>query len=584
MNIILTTLNSKYIHSNLALRVLRAYCRNKYPDIRIMEFTINDPLDHIISSLAAEKPQLLGFSCYIWNIRPTLDIISTIKKILPDCKILLGGPEVSYDGEELLYNNHLIDYIIKGEGEQTFYELLNSLTQGKDLEHVNGLIWRNEVRIVTNQPRKLIELDSVPFAYEEGLSGLKNKIIYYETSRGCPYRCQYCLSSTTGKVRFLTMDRVKQELAWFVRSGVSQVKLVDRTFNCNAERAKEIFRYLISLGGSTNFHFEMAGDLIDKEMLDVLKTAPVGLFQFEIGVQSTRDSTLSLIERKTNINKIREAVLNLIELDNIHIHLDLIAGLPDEDIYSMAQSVNHVLQMRPHRLQLGFLKLLKGSGLREKAEDYNYQYTDYPPYEVLCNHVLSFEELDLLKRIEKLIEIYYNSHRFEKSVAYLIDINNGDAYKVFKDMADYWYNKGLYRYSHSKISIYEHLLNYAKTLDSVQMYLFCQLLRFDFVRHEKPGKYPEGLEPPHNEIKELSSWLYKFLQNKENVEQYLPKWQDCTPKQILRWTHLDYYSYPLHLEGDLAYQKDKTVLLFDYKHRNGVKKRPNLIVLKNNRL
>lgn len=399
MNTILTTLNAKYIHSSLALRDLKAYSNANYPDVALLEFTINDSLDSVISSLAEKKPGLLGFSCYIWNIRPTLDVIDSMKKVLPDCKILLGGPEVSYDGVDIMEANPLIDFIVVGEGEETFKELMDSLTEDLDMAAVDGLIWRNGDKVIQNPSRDPISLDSVPFAYEKGIQSLENKIIYYETSRGCPYKCQYCLSSTTGRVRFLNLDRVMKELAWFVQSGVKQVKLVDRTFNCNPFRTKEIFRYLIQLGGKTNFHFEMAGDLIDEEMLEIIKTAPVGMFQFEIGIQSTKEDTLNAIQRRTDISKIEYAVSQLIEMDNIHIHLDLIAGLPEEDICSLAQSINQVLSLKPHKLQLGFLKLLKGSGLRVNAEKYSYLYTTYPPYEVLSSHVLSFSELSLVKKI-----------------------------------------------------------------------------------------------------------------------------------------------------------------------------------------
>ncbi|MDD4680054.1 MAG: B12-binding domain-containing radical SAM protein [Clostridia bacterium] len=579
MNTILTTLNAKYIHSSLALRNLKAYCQTAYPNIVLLEFTINDPLDSIISVLAAHQPDLLGFSCYIWNIRPTLDIIDSIKKVLPECMILLGGPEVSYNGAEIMKDNSLIDFIVTGEGEQSFHELLDSLVQERSLESVDGLIWRKDSEVMQNCDRNPILLDSIPFAYEGGIQSLQNKIIYYETSRGCPFQCQYCLSSAIGRVRFLQLERVKKELFWFVRSGVKQVKLVDRTFNCSPSRAKELFEYLIQLGGSTNFHFEMAGDLIDEEMLEILKTAPAGMFQFEIGVQSTNEDTLNAIQRKTDINKIEYAVSQLINMDNIHIHLDLIVGLPEENLESLAQSINRTLSLKPHKLQLGFLKLLRGTGLREESQKYNYRYTSYPPYEVLSNHVLSFSDLSLAKKLEELLELYYNSHRFEKALAYLASKKNLNYFAVFAELVDYWERNEYFQLSHSYISLYEYLLDYVSTLNNMDEELFHQLLCFDFVRYEKPGKYPKGLEPLKETSRKCRTRLYDFLRLEKNLGRFLPEWKGYTPKQILRWVHVEVFDYPLHQAGDLRYDKKRTVILFDYLHRQGVKNQSKISVI-----
>lgn len=577
MKILLTTLNAKYIHSSLALRDLQAYCREDYPDIVIQEHTINDSLKQIVTGLVKQQPDLLCFSCYIWNIQQTLDVIDTVKKVLPKCIILLGGPEVSYDGETLMENNQQIDFIAVGEGEQTFRELLDSLMDNREPSEVAGLIWRKEDTIIRNKPRLPLSLDTVPFAYEEGFQQLKNKIIYYETSRGCPFHCQYCLSSTTGRVRFLSLERVKKELAYFVRSGIKQVKLVDRTFNCNPARAKEIFRYLIELDGKTNFHFEMAGDLIDEEMLGILSQAPVGMFQFEIGIQSAKRETLEEIKRKTDLERIEYAVSRLIKMDNIHIHLDLIAGLPKEDLFSMADSLNKVLRLSPHRLQLGFLKLLKGSGLREKAEEYNYQFTSYPPYEVLSNHVLSFTELAGLRQIEELIELYYNSHRFDHSMEYLSRQTAGDFFLIFNQMEDYWEKNDYFRYSHSNLSLYEYLLHFVTTLDFIDHQLFEQLLLFDYVLHEKPNRYPAELEPIPD--KSLISRCHDFLRKEENLVKLLPKWKGYSPGQILRRAHIEVFRYRLDLQGTACYQEGSTVLLFHYLNRQGVLRRPEIIPL-----
>lgn len=577
MRIILAALNAKFIHSSLALRSLKAYCTAYHPGISIREFTINDSRAHIVASLVDCRPDLLCFSCYIWNIRQTLDIAETVRKILPECKIVLGGPEVSYDSEALMGENPYIDFIIAGEGEQTFLEFLNRCKEGTEFDGIKGLSWRRDGRTVQNDPRQPISLDSVPFAYQDGFQDLKNRIIYYETSRGCPYQCQYCLSSTTGRVRFLSMDRVKEELAYFVRSGIKQVKLVDRTFNCKPDRAKEIFTFLINLGGNTNFHFEMAGDLIDEEMLMILSRAPEGMFQFEIGVQSTNEMTLESIRRKSNLTRLESSVRRLIEMDNIHIHLDLIAGLPNEDLSSMARSLNQVMKLSPHRLQLGFLKLLKGSGLREAARKYEYKYTSYPPYEVLSNHVMSFSELIRLKQMEELIELYYNSHRFERSIEYLAGQLGGDYYHLFNGMVDFWRSNDYFQYSHSILTLYEYLLAYGSMLPLTDMQLFRELLRFDYVLHEKPSRYPKGLEPLPD--REKISQCHEFLRREENLEKILPLWKGRTPGQILRRIQLEIFQYRMNLHGRAAYQKEQTVLLFDYQTRHGVLRRPKIIPL-----
>ena len=577
MKTILTTLNAKFIHSSLALRDLKVYCKSGYPEVVLLEYTINDSLDSIIADLVGHHPDLLGFSCYIWNIRQTFDIIDTVKKVMPGCRILLGGPEVSYDSADIMKKNPLVDFIVFGEGEETFRQLMDCLSGNRDLAEVDGLVWRSEGKVLSNQERLTISLDSIPFPYESGLEALHNKIIYYETSRGCPYHCQYCLSSTTGRVRFLSLDRVKKEMALFVASGVKQVKLVDRTFNCSPARAKDIFRYLIQLDGTTNFHFEMAGDLIDEEMLEILKTAPNGMFQFEIGVQSTGEDTLSAIQRRTDISKIEAAVTKLMEMDNIHIHLDLIAGLPEEDLPSIARSVNQVLKMSPHRLQLGFLKLLKGSGLRIAAEKYNYSYTSYPPYEVLSNHVLSFLELDRIKKMETLIELYYNTHRFQRTLEYLT--GEYDYFSFFNGFAEDWERKGFFKYSHSNVSLYEYLFDYVVTLDGVNEDLLRQLLCFDFVTHEKPGKVPRGLELLPEESANYASFLHDYLRQEENLEKLLPEWKGYSPKQILRQVHIQVFDYHLQQNGAAAYEKGRTIVLIDYRHRQGVLNKPKVIPL-----
>lgn len=568
MKTVITTLNSKFIHSSLALRTLKAYCQEDYPDILLLEFSINDLYERIISEVVKQQPDLLCFSCYIWNIGQTMDIIDTIKKILPDCRILLGGPEVSYDGTELMVEYPFIDYIAVGEGEMTFHELLDCLYERGNFSQIHGLIWRDGANICFNGIRAPLIMDSVPFVYPKGFEELSNKIIYYETSRGCPFQCQYCLSSTTGKVRLLSLERVKQELAYFIHCGVPQVKLVDRTFNCDPARAREIFKFIIDMGGKTNFHFEMAGDLIDDEILDILSSAPVRLFQLEIGIQSTKDITLKAIKRKTDFNKISRAVTKIISGNNVHVHLDLIAGLPEEDIIAMAHSINEVFELRPHRLQLGFLKLLKGSGLRSSAQSYEYNFTSYPPYEVLSNNVISYKDLVSIKQIEELIEQYYNSHRFDKTINYMIGLYNKDAFHLFQDFSTYWLGKRYFNYSHSNIRLYEIIHQFGETLDIVNQVLFKELLLFDYIRHEKPNRYPKGLEPVRNEL--ITDRIHSFLRDEDNIKKFVPYLEGYSAKQALRIIHIEVFQHHIDQKEEDTYTQGQTAILFDYQCPCGV--------------
>ena len=387
MKILLTSLNAKFIHSNLAIRYLKGYCEAySSADVAIREFTINDQIEKILASIYLEEPDVIGFSCYIWNIEETLKLASSIKQVIPRCKIILGGPEVSYDSREFMAKFPYIDFIMYGEGEETFRHFVETLENRSDFSSVNGLVYRDGGRVIQNPPRSNMEdLDIIPFPYRDGLLGLENKIVYYETSRGCPFNCQYCLSSTIDGVRYFSLERVLDEIDFFIDRKVPQVKLVDRTFNCHPKRAKAIIEHIIRREGNTNFHFEIAAHIMDRDMLELLRKAPPGLFQLEIGVQSTNEHTLDSIQRKTDIGKIYQVVEKLHTPRNIHIHLDLIAGLPYEDYDSFADSFDDVYSMQPDNLQLGFLKLLKGSSIRQEASEHGYRYTTYAPYEVLGN-------------------------------------------------------------------------------------------------------------------------------------------------------------------------------------------------------
>ena len=398
--ILLCAINAKYIHSNLAVRYLKKYCETQIEGIDIAEFSINDNISSILKKLCCSDARIYGFSCYIWNISMVLDICSSLKKAKPEAVIILGGPEVSYDAANLLSIYSFINYIVIGEGEAAMIDLLRFLTAGKgNLPDIPGIAYRSGESIAITEPRPDIpDLDALPFPYDS-FDGLDNKIIYYETSRGCPFNCQYCLSSTIRGVRYLSMDRVRQDIKSFAAAGIKQVKLVDRTFNCDLDRSMEIMQYIIDINPSANFHFEIAADLIDERFLEIVEKAPDGMFQFEIGVQSTNPKTLSEIKRKMDFDKVSHNVARLLSFKNAHIHLDLIAGLPYEDMESFEKSFNDVYSLKPDMLQLGFLKLLKGSGIRKGCEGYRIQHHDFPPYEVISTAWLSFKELMELKAV-----------------------------------------------------------------------------------------------------------------------------------------------------------------------------------------
>ncbi|QCX33014.1 DUF4080 domain-containing protein [Caloramator sp. E03] len=417
MNIVLAALNSKYIHSNLAIRYIKSYCKEY--NIKLFEATINENLLDISMNILKMEPDVIGFSCYIWNIEETLKVCSIIKSVRKNIKIILGGPEVSYNGEEFLKRNNFIDFLIEGEGEVTFKELLNALYNNQSFYHVDGIVFKYEDKIIRNKSRELIkDLNILPFPYEDEIP---DKIVYYEASRGCPFNCSYCLSSTIKGVRFFDINRVKNELKYFIDNKVKLVKFVDRTFNANKYYAKEIWNFLIENANTTTFHFEISADLLDDECFEILKMAPQKLFQFEIGVQTTNPDILKNINRIMDFEAVKANVKRIKEHNNIHCHLDLIAGLPGEDIHSLKKSFDMCMKIRPDVLQLGFLKILKGSPIEKEVEKYDIRYLSFPPYQVLSTKDMSFIDMERLNKIEKVFEIYYNSGNFKLTMGYVLD-------------------------------------------------------------------------------------------------------------------------------------------------------------------
>ncbi len=437
--------NSKYVHTNIAVRYLSKICRREGFVCDFAEFTINEPRNRIIERLYMSDNDIYGFSCYIWNIKCIMELCRDLKKLKPDCKIILGGPEVSFDAEETLAQNPFVDYIICGEGEKAIIGLM------KNLPEKRCVVYGEEM-----------ELDDLPFPYEDDdLEKIVRgeKLVYYETSRGCPFRCSYCLSSVAGSVRFLSIERVKSEIEKLVKMGAITIKFVDRTFNADKKRALEIWKYCSSLEGDTRFHFEIGADLIDDESIEFLKTVPEGKFQFEIGVQSTNVQTVDAVSRTMNLEVLKKNVRELRAIGNIHLHLDLIAGLPYETYDLFAKSFNEIYALKPHALQLGFLKLLKGSGLRRQAKELEIVYSDSAPYEVFSTDWLAYDEIIRLKAIEDVFERYYNSGRFV-NVLPVIEECFSSPFVFYESLAEFWEKRDLVGQGVKRISLYNLLYEF----------------------------------------------------------------------------------------------------------------------------
>ncbi|SJZ44880.1 B12-binding domain-containing radical SAM protein [Garciella nitratireducens] len=542
MKVLLTSLNAKYIHTNLAIRYLEAFCRKiNNVDIKIKEFTINDRWEKILPEIYKERADVIGLSCYIWNIKETIKIVQLIKTLQPQVKIILGGPEVTFYGKEWMNKIREIDYIVKGEGEITFFELLKFLENNKgQLSNIKGLLYRDKKNyIIENQDREpMKDLDEIPFPYPKDLSEFKNKIIYFESSRGCPFHCQYCLSSITERVRYFSIDNVKKYLRFFIDAEIKQVKFVDRTFNCNLKRTKELLEFLIEQKGKTNFHFEIAADLIDEEILKIFKKAPVGLFQLEIGVQSTYMPTLESIHRKNDFQKIKKVVKTIKSFENIHQHLDLIAGLPYEDYNTFKKSFNDVYSLNADMLQLGFLKVLKGSGIEAKKEKYGYHYTVFPPYEVLFNDFISYEEIIKLKMVEDLLEKYKNSHVFEYTLNYVLEYYYNQPFDFFEDFSRYWKNNRLFQVSHSQKNLYKIFLDFWSTKNQ-EMEKIHEILKFDYLVSHKPP-LPKFFYV--NNIEQKKEKIFHFLNQPQNIEKYLPEFVGVPVKEIKKYVHFEAFS------------------------------------------
>lgn len=500
MKVILVGINAKYIHSNLAVRYLKTYTEDLNYECEIMEFSINDKIERILEEILRCKPNLVAFSCYIWNIEYVKAVASLIKLVNSEIEILYGGPEVSYNCEDFL-NENTGDYIIEGEGEVTYKEFISwKINSEKDssgnnekknnIESILGLYYKNNGKIDYHGKRSLMDMEQVIFPYNQ--EELTNKIVYYEASRGCPFNCKYCLSSTTHGVRFLNIERVKRELEFLVDKEVRLIKFVDRTFNCNSKFALEIWRFLISLNTEVTFHFEISADLLNRQELEVLSKAPKGRFQFEVGVQTTNPLILNNINRFVNFNDIKEMVEELEKIKNINQHLDLIAGLPGESYESFKKSFNDVYNIHPEVIQLGFLKLLKGSDMRNEANKWGMVYAPYPPYEILKTRDISYEELGILKKVEQMMDKYYNSQKFSTILRYFVEKFN-TPFEFYYQLGLFCYEKGYLSRSISSVDYYKIFIEFNEEKLKGDNFVLKEIVKFDYLKYNKRKWLPDFL-------------------------------------------------------------------------------------------
>ena len=626
MRFLLVAINAKYIHSNPAVYSLRAYAERFGPalsavpaasrgaaqagqaEIEIAEYTINQPFWEILAGLYGKKPDAVGFSCYIWNREPVFALVREFGKLLPHVPVWLGGPEVSYDPKETLSALPSAAGVMIGEGEETFRELIElyagvrpSLSEETGSLLTDGL-WPNPKEIrgiafrthpgggVRRTPeRLLLPLDRIPFFYEEDREpdAFRNRIIYYESSRGCPYRCSYCLSSIDKTVRFRDAARVKKELQFFLDKRVPQVKFVDRTFNCSHSHAMEIWRYLREHdNGVTNFHFEIAADILTEEELELLSGLRPGLLQLEIGVQTTNPDTLRAIRRPADWTRLVENVRRLRQGRNIHIHLDLIAGLPEEDMESFRRSFDDVYACRPDQLQLGFLKVLKGSHMKEMAAGYGIGYTDFPPYEVLFTRWLSYSDVLTLKRVEEMVELYYNSAQFTHTLP-VLEKRFVSPFSMFQRLAEFYEEKGLFRQSSSRTYRYQALLDFAVREDPKREALYRELLTFDLYLRENAKSRP-SFAPPFRQEAAARERIARFYREEERKPRFLAAYvrEGCDGRQMARMTHVECFRFPVweteDAEGGILRECEAGevfYVLFDYREREPLHRQARTAVL-----
>lgn len=526
MNVVLSTLNSKFIHSSLALRYLKAYGEAHGQAYDIVEYTINMPVLHILSDITEHDIDVLGFACYIWNIEMTLHVVDMVKAVRPDIKIVLGGPEVSFTADELLERCPNIDYIVQGEGEEAFHALVTALQLGNDgLDPViPGVRGRRDGSILGSlEAVEVSDLSSIPFPYtEEDMEDLEHKIIYYESSRGCPFSCQYCLSGNKNTVRFFPQERTLEELQWFIDHGVKQVKFVDRTFNCAPHHHRPLMEFMRDSDTDMNFHLEMEPELMTEWETNILCETPPGRIQIEVGVQSTHKKTLDAINRYNDWPYIQKSIRPIIQAGRTHVHMDLIVGLPHEDFNRFGQSFNDLFSLQPHALQIGFLKLLKGSGVRRMRE-YKYVADPLAPYEVLSTHVLPYDDVRFLKYFEDVFERFYNSERFRTTFGYIgqqLIHGETDAFTYFCDMTRAWLKEGNHKVNLKDIDQIEFLYRFFLAKGDT---IAAELLQYDTLVSYR-GKVRSDAVGLPKQTKELLQVGEAFWRNEEIASTFIPNY------------------------------------------------------------
>ena len=539
LKILLAACNAKYIHSNLAVYNLKS-CSGEYsPNVVIKEYTINQIQDDILKDIYLEQPDVICFSCYIWNISFVKELVPDLKKILPHVDFWAGGPEVSYDAVEFLKKNPAFFGVMVGEGEETFHELAGYYIERKpeNLKEIRGVAFHDETKvpdIVHTGWRELMDLSKVPFAYSN-LTEFKNRIIYYESSRGCPFSCSYCLSSIDKKLRFRDIELVKKELQFFIDNKVPQVKFVDRTFNCKHDHAMAIWRYITEHdNGITNFHFEISADLLREEELALMKTMRPGLIQLEIGVQSTNPQTIKAIRRTMDFEKLKGIVEQIHSFGNIHQHLDLIAGLPYEGYESFHKSFCDVYALRPEQFQLGFLKVLKGSHMMEMTGEYQILYKDREPYEVLSTAWLTYGEILGLKMVESMVEVYYNSGQFKNTLVFLEKYFD-DPFRMYEALGRFYEKKGYSEISHSRMRRYEILMEFAGEQKEIPLEVLSDVMLLDLYLRENLKSRPS------------------FASDQKPYERLI--WDYRKAKKIPKTAHIEVF-------------RDGKTILFDYTDRD----------------
>ena len=570
MKILLTTLNSKFIHTNLAIRYLKQMVKDiEDINVDIREYTINNELDFILKDIYTNNYDVILFSTYIWNVNDIVKLCNNLKKVKPNIKIALGGPEVTYDSEEAMKKYDFIDYILYGEGELIFRDFTKYLIGDMKIEDVDGIVYRSNDSIITNKPMKLLEnLDLIPSPYEElDKKEYENRIVYYETSRGCPFNCQYCLSSAIEGLRYFSIDRVKKDLKKLIDARVSQIKFIDRTFNANKKFAMEIMKFLMENdNGYTTYHFEVTAHLLTDDMLEFLKDCKEGLFQFEIGVQSTNEKVLDAVGRRDDFKKLSYVVQKIASFRNIHQHLDLIAGLPYEDYSSFENSFNDVFNLGIEHLQLGFLKMIKGTGIRNQADEHEFRYKEYPPYEVLYNKYISYNEILKLKDIEEILERYFNSKNFVLSMRYIIhNYYKESPFKFFEEFATYFNDNGYFNASQGKNQLYKILVDFYTDKINIETELFKEIVKYDYISLGKTSNVPAFMDKV--EVDDFKNRCHLFLQNEGNILKYIPRFENTPAKQIIKYVHFETFKYDiLQLKKNITakLQPKESIILFVY--------------------